>query len=332
MEQEQERLYQEEGLLKKDLDFSGKKKSSILGRFQLGLKKTKEIFVDDLKEVLFGDEELNEELFDEIEELLLSADIGVLTSRRILTYLEGLYAKGVIKNKKETFQKLQEIIANILTKNQKSLTLLPDKTNILLFVGVNGVGKTTTIGKIAHQLVSQGKKILLAAGDTYRAAAIEQLTIWSQRVGVDIVAKKIGTDAAATIFEASEKAIRGKYDCLLCDTSGRLHTNKNLMNELVKIKQVVQKIAPENHQTILILDSNNGQNAIKQTRIFQETIAIDALVITKLDGSAKGGVIIGLVNEFELPIYFLGLGEKKEELQPFQPELFSHALFSLDSE
>lgn len=328
MEQEKEKLYTEEGLLKKDLDFSRTKEKTILGRFQLGLKKTKEIFVDDLKEVLFGDEELNEELFDEIEELLLSADIGVPTSRKILNYLEELYTKGEIKDKKQTFQKLQDAVVNILNKNQKTLELEEGKTNVLLFVGVNGVGKTTTIGKIAYQLAAKNKKVMLAAGDTYRAAAIEQLTIWSQRVDVDIVAKQTGADSAATIFEATEKATREKYDCLLCDTSGRLHTNTNLMNELVKIKKVVQRLAPQNQQTILILDANTGQNTIKQVKIFQEMIKIDALIITKLDGSAKGGVIIGLVNEFELPIYFLGLGEKKEDLQTFDPKVFTKALFS----
>lgn len=328
MEQEQEKLYREEGLLQKDLDFSAKKEKSILGKFQRGLQKTKQIFVDDLKEVLFGDEELDEELFNEIEELLLSADIGVPTSRRILNYLEELYAKGEIKNKKQTFEKLQQAIVNVLSKNQKPLELQKGKTNIFLFVGVNGVGKTTTIAKVANQFVHQNQKVLLAAGDTYRAAAIEQLTIWAQKIKTDIVAKQSGADSAATIYEATEKAIKEKYDCLLCDTSGRLHTNQNLMNELVKIKKVIQKLSPENHQTLLILDANTGQNAIKQTKIFQEMIEIDGLIVTKLDGSAKGGVIIGLANEFELPIYFLGLGEKKEELQVFDPEVFTQALFS----
>jgi fused signal recognition particle receptor len=328
MEKEQKQLYQEEGLLQKKIDFSAQNKQSILGRFHLGLRKTKEIFVDDLKEVLFGDEELDEQLFDEIEELLLSVDVGVPTSRRILDYLEELYAKGEIKTKKQTFEKLQSAVVRVLTRNQKPFGLQQGAANVLLFVGVNGVGKTTTIGKIACQLKEQNQKVLLAAGDTYRAAAIEQLTVWSQRIGVDIVAKQTGADSAATIFEACEKASQEKYDCLLCDTSGRLHTNKNLMDELVKIKKVVQKLAPKNHQTMLVLDANTGQNAVKQTKIFQEMINIDGLIITKLDGSAKGGVIIGLANEFELPIYFLGLGEKKEELQIFDPEIFVQALFS----
>ena len=328
MYQEQpDKLYKEENLLSKELNLTHQEQT-LLGRFQRGLQKTKEVFVDDLKTVLFGDEELDEQLFDEIEELLLSADLGVPTSRRILNHLEELYARGVIKNKKQTFATLQQVIVNILSKNQKPLALQDGKTNILLFVGVNGVGKTTTIGKVACLFAKQNKKILLAAGDTYRAAAIEQLTIWAQRVAVEIIAKETGTDAAATIFAATSKALQENYDVLLCDTSGRLHTNKNLMNELVKIKKVVQKLSPHNHQTILVLDASTGQNAIKQVKAFQDMLALDGLIITKLDGSAKGGVIIGLVNEFELPIYFLGVGEGKDELHTFDAQIFARALFS----
>ena len=327
--EEKENLYKEENLLQKDLQFEAKEKESVLGFFQRGLTKTKKLLVDDLKESLMGEEELDEALFDEIEELLLSADIGVPTSRKILEYLENLYAKGQIKNKSQSFLKLKEIVANILKNQQKPFELKKGKTNVFLFVGVNGVGKTTTIGKIAHKIIAEKKvgKVLLAAGDTYRAAAIEQLEIWAKKSGADIIAKETGADSAATIFEATEKAMNENYDCLICDTSGRLHTNKNLMAELVKIKKVLQKLAPD-HKTILVLDANTGQNAIKQTKIFLEMVEIDALIITKLDGSAKGGVVIGLVNEFKLPIYFLGLGESKEALQEFDPELFTKILFS----
>ena len=325
----QEKLYKEDKTLKKDLQLSPKKaESGILGKFKKGLQKTKEILIVDLKEALLGDEELDEILFDEIEENLLSADIGVPTSRRILEKLEGLYAKGKIKNKKQTFDELQKIISQILNNYQKPLPFKKGETNLILFVGVNGAGKTTTIGKMASLFAADNKKVLIAAGDTFRAAAIDQLEIWAKRSGADFFAKKMGSDAAATIYQATEKALKEKYDFLLCDTSGRLHTNKNLMEELMKIKKIVQKLCPENQQTLLILDASTGQNAVQQVKIFQKVVAIDGLIITKLDGTSKGGVIIGLINEFELPLYYLGVGEKIDQLQPFDADLFAKALFS----
>ena len=277
---------------------------------------------------MLGDEELDEILFDEIEENLLSADIGVPTTRRILAKLEELYAKGKIKNKKQTFAEIRKIITQILNNYQKPLPLKKKETNLILFIGVNGVGKTTTIGKMASLFAEENKKVLIAAGDTFRAAAIDQLEIWAKRSGADFFAKKMGSDAAATIYQATEKALKEKYDFLLCDTSGRLHTNKNLMEELIKIKKIVQKLCPENQQTLLILDASTGQNAVQQVKIFQKVIAIDGLIITKLDGTSKGGVIIGLINEFELPLYYIGVGEKIEHLQSFNSELFAEALFS----
>ncbi len=332
--QENTKLYKEDQNLKKELFLpsgqlaSAKKKQGILGKFKSGLKKTKEIFVDDLKEALLGDEELDEILFDEIEETLLTADIGVPTTRRILAKLEDLYAKGKIKNKKQTFNELRKIITQILSVHQKPLSFKKGKTNLILFVGVNGVGKTTTIGKMASIFAQENKKVLIAAGDTFRAAAIEQLEIWANRSKSDFFAKETGSDSAAVIYQATEKALKEKHDILLCDTSGRLHTNKNLMDELIKVKKIVQKLIPENQQTFLILDASTGQNAVKQVKIFQESIAIDGLIVTKLDGTSKGGVIIGLINEFELPLYYLGVGEKIEQLQPFKPDLFAEALFS----
>ena len=252
--QETTKLYQEDKTLKKELQLtSAKKGQGILGKFKLGLKKTKEILVDDLKEALLGDEELDEILFDEIEENLLSADIGVPTTRRILAKLEELYAKGKIKNKKQTFAEIRKIITQILNNYQKPLPLKKKETNLILFIGVNGVGKTTTIGKMASLFAEENKKVLIAAGDTFRAAAIDQLEIWAKRSGADFFAKKMGSDAAATIYQATEKALKEKYDFLLCDTSGRLHTNKNLMEELIKIKKIVQKLCPENQQTLLFL-------------------------------------------------------------------------------
>ena len=327
--QETTKLYQEDKTLKKELQLtSAKKGQGILGKFKLGLKKTKEILVDDLKEALLGDEELDEILFDEIEENLLSADIGVPTTRRILAKLEELYAKGKIKNKKQTFAEIRKIITQILNNYQKPLPFKKKETNLILFIGVNGVGKTTTIGKMASLFAEENKKVLIAAGDTFRAAAIDQLKIWAKRSGADFFAKEMGSDAAATIYQATEKALKEKYDFLLCDTSGRLHTNKNLMEELIKIKKIVQKLCPENQQTLLILDASTGQNAVQQVKIFQKVIAIDGLIITKLDGTSKGGVIIGLINEFELPLYYIGVGEKIEHLQSFNSELFAEALFS----
>ena len=327
--QEKEKLYTPESTLGKELNFhkSSKVKNSLFADIKKGLLKTKQILVDDLKEALIGDEELDELLFDEIEETLLSADLGVATSRRILNHLEELYSKGKIKTKQQAFTKLKDIISDILSHHQAKLNLQKGQCNIVLFVGVNGVGKTTTIGKLAWKFAQEKKKVLLAAGDTFRAAAIEQLKIWAERANVDIVAKEMGSDAAATIHTATEKALKEKYDLLLCDTSGRLHNNKNLMQELIKIKKVIDKLAPETVQVVLILDASTGQNAIQQTKTFKEIIGIDGIIVTKLDSSSKGGVIIGLLNEFELPLFFVGVGEKKEQLQYFEPQLFAHALF-----
>lgn len=332
-EEKQEQLYKQDTTLKKELNLTKAEtiKKGFFTSLKKGLQKTKSVFVDDLKEALVGDQEIDEQLFDKIEAGLLTADLGVATSRRILNHLEELYSKGAIKSEKQAFKKLQEIITNILSRNQTPLNFKKDKCNVVLFVGVNGVGKTTSIGKIAWKLKQEGKKVLLAAGDTFRAAAIEQLKIWATRSGVDIVAKEMGSDAAATVYTATEKAIRENYDFLLCDTSGRLHNNKNLMNELEKIKKVIQKLAPEELQTILILDASTGQNAVQQVKIFKEILDINGLIITKLDGTSKGGVIIGLLNEFELPLYYLGVGEKIEQLQNFEPKLFAEALFSTDS-
>ena len=302
--------------------------TKMLNRLKLGMSKTKKFLVNGFFEALVGNRELDDTLFDEIEEKLLTADIGVPTSRRIMDVLEEKYEKKEINTEKEAFSIIQSIIKQIMKKESAKIKITESGPSVFLFVGVNGVGKTTSIGKIAAKYKSQGKKVLLAAGDTFRASAIEQLMKWSERVGVDILKKDFESDPSATMYEAVTKAVNEKYDIVLCDTSGRLHTNKNLMAELEKMKRVIQNIIPEApHNSLLVLDATTGQNAIRQTKEFRKIIGIDGLIITKLDGTSKGGVVIGIVNEFEIPVFYIGVGESVDDLQTFSPELFSKSLF-----
>ena len=335
MEQEvsgqEEQYYQEDKTLKKELllKINDPKSSTLFNKITSGLKKTKDNFVVGLKQSLVGEKELDEGLFDEIEGRLLSADIGVPTTRRVLELLKEEYQKGSIKTKQDAFVKIVDIFSYILSSSYQPLQLENDPPTVVLFVGVNGVGKTTTIGKVAAKFVRQSKKVLVAAGDTFRTGAIEQVRICAQRANADVFYRETGSDAAATVYMATEKAIKQKYDILLCDTSGRLNTNKALMLELQKIKKSIKKninIAP--HYTILVLDATTGQNAISQVREFKELIGIDALIVTKIDGSARGGVLVGLINEFKLPVYYVGLGEKIDDLRDFEPKVFAKALFA----
>jgi len=234
---------------------------------------------------------------------------------------------GKIRTQSQAISTLKVLVANILDLGSKPLPVAVAGPTVYLFVGVNGVGKTTSIGKLAAQYKAQGKKVLVAAGDTFRAAAIEQLVHWCEQVGVDCMAKTQGSDPSATFFEAATRAKEGGYDILLCDTSGRLHNKKHLMDELSKMVRSLKKVLPTApHASLLVLDANTGQNAIAQTREFSEVIGLDGLIITKLDGTAKGGVIIGIVNEFEKPVYFVGVGERVEDLLTFSAQEFAQGL------
>ena len=301
---------------------------SVLEQLKQGISKTRDQVLGGISEVVLGAKEIDEEVFDELEEVLLAADIGPETTEQILAVVTHKVERQKLKDPHTLKSVIKEEIVRILSKECKPLT--EEKSPfVLLFVGVNGVGKTTTIGKIAAQYQRQGKKVLLGAGDTFRAAAIEQLMEWSQRSKCDIVAKTQGSDPSSTMYEALQKAIKEEYDVVICDTAGRLHNKKNLMEELKKMIRVMRKLIPDApHEVFLVLDATTGQNALFQAKAFQEVAEITGLVITKLDGTAKGGVIIGIVNELEIPVRYIGIGEKIEDLRPYDAQQFAESLFS----
>ncbi|MBT4527701.1 MAG: signal recognition particle-docking protein FtsY [Deltaproteobacteria bacterium] len=302
-------------------------KASLFKRFKLGVAKTKNLLMGSLND-LEGEEAIDDDFIEDLEERLLAADMGFTTTEKIIQIVETKTKNLEIRNQSEAIKTVQDVITQILDQGDHFLPAADSGPTVYLFVGVNGVGKTTSIGKLAARFKKEGKKVLLAAGDTFRAAAIEQLVEWGKRAEVDIVANKINSDPAATIYEAASKAVNENYDVLLCDTSGRLHTKKNLMDELYKMQKVLTKVIPAGpHASILVLDANTGQNAINQTKEFTNLIGLHGLIVTKLDGTAKGGVIIGIVNEFEIPVFYVGVGEGINDLQHFSPRLFSESLF-----
>lgn len=302
-------------------------KSSFFGKIKKGLSKTKTMLVGGLME-LSGDEKIDDDFLEDLEDRLLAADLGVSTATRIIDIVNEQTARIEISTQSEAVETVKTVISSILDLGDVNVPTAASGPTVYLFVGVNGVGKTTSIAKIAAKLKEEGKKVLVAAGDTFRAAAIEQLSEWCTRVGVELVSKEINSDPSATMYEAAARAVEENYDVLLCDTSGRLHTKKNLMDELAKMQKVLKKVIPEApHASILVLDANTGQNAILQTKEFSAIIGLHGLIITKLDGTAKGGVVIGIVNEFELPVYYIGVGEGLDDLQPFSAKVFAESLF-----
>ena len=302
---------------------------SLLDRFRKGVQKTRAQLLDRLNEVVQGRTEIDEDVLDDLEEVLLSADIGPETSQRILDGITEKVEREELKDPEALLAAIQDEIRGILSKNTETPDPASRKPWVTLMVGVNGVGKTTTIGKLAAQHANAGRKVLLGAGDTFRAAAIEQLGEWSQRAGCDLVAKEAGSDPSAVMYEAVEKAIREEYDVVICDTAGRLHTKKNLMEELKKMVRVIRKQIPDApHEVLLVLDATTGQNAIFQAREFREAADLTGLVITKLDGTAKGGVVIGIVNEFDIPVRYIGIGERIDDLRPFDAKQFAESLLN----
>jgi fused signal recognition particle receptor len=290
-----------------------------------GLSKTKEQFTKRIDLLLQKSSEFGEEFWEELEEILIMADVGFNTTVKLVDRLRIKVRENNVSSPEEFKKIFKEELANIIPKSKKRIK--PLAPEVILMLGVNGVGKTTTIAKLAHRAQMQGKKVLLAAGDTFRAAAIEQLEIWAKRVGCGFYAKQAGADPAAVAYEALNKAKKEGYDILFVDTAGRLHTKVNLMEELKKIKRVLNKQHPgAPHRTILVLDATTGQNALSQVKLFNEGVGVDEIVLTKLDGTAKGGVILGISVEYDIPITFVGLGEKMEDLRPFDPEKFAKAL------
>ena len=291
-----------------------------------GLNKTKNSFNEKINDVFSNFRKVDEELLEELEEVLIMSDIGVDASTEIISNLRNRIKKEKIENEENVKSALRDEMEKILNIEDSDLKLdtIP---SVILVVGVNGVGKTTSIGKIANNLKKKKKKVLVVAADTFRAAAVEQLEIWTNRANVDIVKKQEGADPASVVFEAVKKAKDESYDVVICDTAGRLHNKKYLMDELAKINRVIDKELPDvSKETLLVLDATTGQNAISQVKVFKETIGLTGLILTKLDGSAKGGVVLGIVKENKIPIKFIGIGEQIDDMEKFNPKEFVNAI------
>lgn len=291
-----------------------------------GLSKTKSSFDDKINDVFSNFRKVDEELLEELEEVLIMSDIGIETSIDIISVLRDRIKKEGIKDSEAVKDALRHEITRILSESDNELKLetIP---SVILVVGVNGVGKTTSIGKIANNLRKEGKKVVIAAADTFRAAAVEQLEIWASRANCDIVKKNEGTDPASVVFDAIKIAKENKADVLICDTAGRLHNKKYLMDELLKIEKVIEKEFPNSSKEILlVLDATTGQNAIQQVKAFKEVTPLTGIILTKLDGTAKGGVVIGIVNENKIPVKFIGIGEQIDDMEKFNAEDFAKAI------
>ncbi len=298
-----------------------------------GLEKTKENFFSKLGKAVAGKSKVDEDVLDELEEILLSSDVGVETTLKIIRRVESRVAEDKYLNTNELDRILRDEIGKLLSENHSQDVRdfdVPDhlKPYVIMVVGVNGVGKTTTIGKLAAQFHNAGKKVVLGAADTFRAAAVDQLKLWGQRVGVPVIEHGMNTDPAAVAYDAVKQGIDRQADVIIIDTAGRLHTKVNLMNELTKIKRVMQKMLPEApHEVLLVLDGSTGQNAFIQAREFTKATEVTALAITKLDGTAKGGVVIGISDQFKIPVKYIGVGEKINDLQLFDKVAFVDSLF-----
>ena len=303
------------------------KKVSLFDRLKQGLTKAKQGITDRIDDVLKAYTKVDEELLEELEEILITADVGVNITMDIIDSLRDKIKQKGITNPMDVREELKNIVEEILT-NENSTLDVSNSPTIILMVGVNGVGKTTTIGKLANKYKKEGKKVLLAAGDTFRAAAIEQLEVWSQRSNVDIIKHQEGADPGAVIFDAIKAAKARKADILICDTAGRLHNKANLMNELGKVFKIVDREFPEaKREVLLVVDATTGQNAVVQAKTFKEVADITGIVLTKLDGTAKGGVVLAVKSEVDVPVKLIGVGEKVEDLQDFDSKAFSDALF-----
>ena len=303
--------------------------AGIFGKFKEGLAKTRAGIVDRLSALVKG-KALDEAFFEELEDILIQADLGVETSVRLVEKVREQASRQKIKNAEEVFPLLQEEIFSILKASAGSLAFADNGPTVILVVGVNGVGKTTSIAKLAYRLKNENKKVLLAAADTFRAAASEQLETWAQRVGVQLIKHQEGADPAAVVYDALQAANSRKIDVVLVDTAGRLQNKKNLMEEVKKIKRVAEReVAGAPHEVLLVVDASTGQNAISQAESFNEFLELTGIILAKLDGTAKGGIVVSIAEKLNIPVKFVGLGEKIEDLEEFRPEEFSKALFDV---
>jgi fused signal recognition particle receptor len=311
--------------------FSKEKKESL----DKGLEKTRENFFTKLTKTLIGKSSIDDDVLDNLEEVLVTSDVGVETTLKIVKRVQERVARDKYSGTSELNRILKEEIAALMAENYKGLDeksisdKLPAKPYVIMVVGVNGVGKTTTIGKLAYQFKKEGKKVVLGAADTFRAAAVDQLTIWAKRVDVPIVSQGMGADPASVAYDAVASAKAQDADVCIIDTAGRLHNKINLMNELSKIKRVMEKVMPDApHEILLVLDASTGQNAFEQAKQFIAATEVNALALTKLDGTAKGGVVIGVSDQFKVPVKYIGVGEKMEDLQLFDRNEFVNSLFN----
>ncbi|MCO1601125.1 MULTISPECIES: signal recognition particle-docking protein FtsY [Desulfosporosinus] len=301
--------------------------AGFFSKLKEGLTKTRQNFVEKVEEVFTGRKKIDEELYEELEEVLIRSDVGVNTSFELVERLRKEVKQRKLSDPNELTAVLQELIAELLGE-ESSLTFAKQGPTIILVVGVNGVGKTTTIGKLANWLKRDGKRVIMAAGDTFRAAAIDQLEVWGERSGVEVIKQREGADPAAVAYDAVQAAKSRNVDVVIVDTAGRLHNKVNLMEELRKVKRVMDREIPgAPHEVLLVLDATTGQNALQQAKLFQEVAGVTGIVLTKLDGTAKGGVVLGIQGETHIPVKWIGIGEGMEDLRPFVPEDFASALF-----
>src|SRR5690606_26332689 len=300
--------------------------------FRNGLEKTRNSFTGKVNDLVARYRKVDEDFFEELEEILIQADVGFETVLELVEELKTEVKRRNIKDPNDVQAVISEKLVDIYQSGDDStnkLNLVEDGLTVILFVGVNGVGKTTTIGKLAHKFKQEGKKVLLAAGDTFRAGAIEQLEVWGERVGVDVIKQVEGSDPAAVMFDALQAAKSRNADILLCDTAGRLQNKVNLMKELEKVKRVIEREVPgAPHEVLIVLDATTGQNALIQAKTFKESTNVTGIVLSKLDGSAKGGIVLAIRNELKIPVKFVGLGEKVDDLQEFDAEKYVYGLFS----
>jgi fused signal recognition particle receptor len=318
--------------LKKLKEKINKQTDSVSEKFKEGLTKTRESFSGKVNDLVARYRKVDEDFFEELEEILIQADVGFDTVMRLIDELKMEVKRRNIQDPREVQDVISEKLIEIYNGGEaqsSQLNIQPDGLTVILFVGVNGVGKTTTIGKLGHKFKREGKNVLMAAGDTFRAGAIEQLEVWGDRVGVDVIKQAEGSDPAAVMFDAIQAAKARKVDVLLCDTAGRLQNKVNLMKELEKVKRVIEReIAGAPHEVLLVLDATTGQNALIQAKTFKEVTNVSGIVLSKLDGTAKGGIVLAIRNELKIPVKFVGLGEKMDDLQEFDAEKYVYGLFA----
>ncbi len=301
---------------------------SLFDKFKRGLSKTREQVFHQIQDVIFFARKIDDDLLEEIEYLLISGDVGVSTTQEIMERVKRQVKRKNYDSTEQLFDLLKTEIAGMFITRLQPTDLPPSKPRVIFVIGVNGTGKTTSIAKLALRYHQQGKQVLLVAADTFRAAAIEQLQIWAERVGAEMIKHHEGADPSAVVYDALEAAKSRQKDIVIIDTAGRLHTKINLMEELKKMRRVIQKVIPEApHQTLLVLDATTGQNSISQSKQFIDAVGVDGIILTKLDGTAKGGAVIAISYELGLPVDYVGLGEKIDDLEPFDPNLFAEGLF-----